>query len=104
MNTLKLTIAALAIGLTSTTAQAADQQIELRINASELASEQGTKRVLRRIENLSRSACKAPAFVPHSMVRECREEIAQQFIAQLDNARLSRLAGYETATTTGKGA
>ncbi|WP_394730622.1 UrcA family protein [Altererythrobacter sp. GH1-8] len=97
MNYKTTTFAALAAAmLLSTPVSAADSVIEFSAEASEFATEAGTKRVLKRIRVTSNVACPASAIMPHRLVRECRQELRHELITkinqQLNDRRFVQLA------------
>ena len=91
------TFAALAAAmLLSTPASAADSVIEFSAEASEFATEAGTKRVLNRIRVISNSACSALSVMPHRLIRECRQELRNELVTkinqQINDKRFIQLA------------
>lgn len=79
------TTATLAIAmLFAAPANATENVIELAVDSAELASEEGTKRVLNRIKSASNRACYASPIVPPKQVRECRQAVAEELITKVD--------------------
>lgn len=84
--TTKIASALIAVCLTSASFAEVThaKTVEFAYSPAELASDSGATRVARRIDRLARAVCLADSPIqPHSKVRECREDVADQLNSQI---------------------
>ena len=101
MHGLQSAIAALGICLAATAAQAADEQVSFRYDPAELVTGEGASAVRERIRRIARLACYEPAFVPRKLVRQCRQDIESDLVAQIDGLDRVRVAEADEIDRTG---